>query len=174
MDKKIMEIVATLALVAVLAVVLISNLGKKKPRPVKPPSPMQVSETAPAAVPYNAPGSMGQTQAGEIPVLGEAKSKLQKERASKPWGRDPFVRVKTLEAGSRTSSLELKGISIGQDKKGFALINQEIVRVGDKIEGCEVLSIEKNRVLLQKGGQNFYLKLPEEQIEGIVQKEVSK
>lgn len=173
MDKKLIEIIATVALVAALAVVLMMNLGKKKPRPAVRPSSVQVAETAPAAVPYNGPGNLGQP-AVEIPALSDAKSKLQKERASKPWGRDPFVRVKTLEAGSRTSSLELKGISIGQDKKGFALINQDIVRVGDKIEGCEVLAIEKNRVLLQKNGQNFYLKLPEEQIENISQKGVSK
>ncbi|MDD5654841.1 MAG: hypothetical protein PHR91_04280, partial [Candidatus Omnitrophica bacterium] len=118
------------------------------------------------------PGEQSQSQ--EAAALSEAKAKLQKEYAAKPWGRDPFLRVKTVEAGSRTSSLELKGISIGSDKKGFALINQEIVRVGDKIEGCEVLNIEKNRVLLQKGGQSFYLKLPEEEILGIVQKEVSR
>ena len=168
-----MEIVATLALVAVLGVVLMTSLGKKKPRPVR--MPIQATESsAPAALPYNTAAPFSQPQAGEMPVLSDAKLKLQKEHAAKPWGRDPFVRLKTLEAGSRTSSLELKGISIGMDKKGFALINQEIVRVGDKIEGCDVLSVEKNRVLLQKNGQKFYLKLPEEQIENISQKGVSK
>ena len=27
-------------------------------------------------------------------AVSEAKAKLQKEYAAKPWGRDPFVRVK--------------------------------------------------------------------------------
>jgi len=173
MDKKLIEIVATVALVAVLGAVVMMNLGKKGPRSAK--GPVRSSESATTlALPSNmsVPGEQSQSQ--EAAALSEAKAKLQKEYAAKPWGRDPFLRVKTVEAGSRTSSLELKGISIGSDKKGFALINQEIVRVGDKIEGCEVLNIEKSRVLLQKGGQSFYLKLPEEEILGIVQKEVSR
>ena len=37
-----MEIVATLALVAVLGVVLMTSLGKKKPRPVR--MPIQATE----------------------------------------------------------------------------------------------------------------------------------
>jgi type II secretory pathway component PulC len=172
MDKRLVEIIATVALVAALAVVVVMNLGKKKPRPLRPP--ILATESAPAAQPFNAAAPLAQPQGGEMPVLNDTKAKLQKEHAAKAWGRDPFVRTKALEAGYRTSSLELKGISIGTDKRGFALINQDIVRVGDKIEGCEVLSIEKNRVLLQKNGQSFYLKLPEEQIENISQKGVSK
>ena len=156
MPKKV-EIITTVLLVGILAAVLVQNVFMRRKSPKKAPSAV----VTPAAMQGNgAPGDAAGARA-----LPEVKMKLQKERAEKQWGRDPFQRTRTAEFGYRTSSLELKGISIGAKGEGYALINQEIVKVGDTVEGCEVISIERNRVLLQKGGQSFYLKLPEEGID---------
>ena len=70
------------------------------------------------------------------------------------WGRDPFSPSKAGLEYQR-SDLELKGISVGKDKAGFAFINNEIVKTGDKIGGYEVGEVEKNRVLLKKAGRAF-------------------
>jgi len=161
MQKRIAEIIGTLVLVGILALVVVQNVFKKKPASEKKPAVLATTTSAPAV---QGSGSASPAAAA-LPATNEEKMKLQKARADTTWGRDPFQRAKTAEFGYRTSSLELKGISIGANGEGFALINQEIVKEGDKIEGCEVMAVEKNRVLLQKGGQSFYLKLPEEVIE---------
>jgi hypothetical protein len=60
------------------------------------------------------------------------------------------------------SNLMLKGVSIGKGRKSYAFINDEIVSVGDIIYGYKVTEVEKNKVLLQRGPESFYLVLPEE------------
>ncbi len=73
------------------------------------------------------------------------------------WGRDPFVQEKrSYDDVQVISGLTLNGISRkGEDS--YALINKQIVRVGDAIEGLTVSRIEPDRVLLSKGGQTYVL-----------------
>ena len=59
-----------------------------------------------------------------------------------PGAGDPFSPSKAGLEYQR-SDLELKGISVGKDKAGFAFINNEIVKTGDKIGGYEVGEVEK-------------------------------
>ena len=86
---------------------------------------------------------------------------LQKERESIPWGRDPFNALRIGREYQR-ADLELKGISFGVNKSGFAFINNEIVHSGDKVGDYEVVRIEKDKVLLKRGDLSFYLALPKE------------
>jgi hypothetical protein len=88
----------------------------------------------------------------------ESIRRLQRKRANLDWGKDPFSIDKTKDIYTK-GKLQLKGISVGKDKRGFAFINEEIVKVGDFIEGYKVLSIEKDRVLLEKDKIRFYLNL---------------
>lgn len=86
---------------------------------------------------------------------------LQKEREKLGWGRDPFG----ASNGARDyqkAALSLRGISLGKNKDGFAFINSEIVKIGDRIGEYEVTEIQRNRVMLRKGEQSFYLTLPQE------------
>ena len=46
--------------------------------------------------------------------------------------------------------------------EGYALINNRIVKKGDKVGEYEVFEISKDRVLLKKGNQSFYLVFSEE------------
>ena len=88
----------------------------------------------------------------------------QRQRAEETsWGRDPFEYVEEEQVqGDRTNILELKGISVAKDKTALAFVNDEIVKVGDNIGGYTILRIENDKVLLQKGNQNFYLTLSQE------------
>lgn len=57
------------------------------------------------------------------------------------------------------SQFHLQGIFWGTARPQ-AIINRKIVSVGDRLEGAEVSSITKEKVLLNIQGANFELKLP--------------
>jgi hypothetical protein len=84
----------------------------------------------------------------------------QKKRAELSWGRDPFV--SELDEKEQISELKLQGISFGKDQTGFIFINNEIFKKGDKIGDYEVVEVFKDKVLLKKEEQTFYLTFPEE------------
>ncbi|TAN61440.1 hypothetical protein EPN16_03190 [bacterium] len=150
-----------LAVIAVGIVILIalaaSSLKKK-------PSKGQAQESVPAAQSLSA--SPGKADSRGEPFLPASSADendlaLQKERIKLEWGRDPFSSSRTARDYQR-ASLELKGISLGKNKNGFAFINSEIVKKGDTIGEYEVTEIQRNRVMLRKGQQSFYLVMPRE------------
>lgn len=61
------------------------------------------------------------------------------------WDSNPFV--KSGDA-LQTKQMMLLGIIYGKEKS-MALINSEIVQVGDKIGSSEVVAIEKQKVVLR-------------------------
>lgn len=71
------------------------------------------------------------------------------------WGRSPFVPGEQRE----NFGLRLKGI-VWDKENSFAIINEEIVRKGDKIEGKEVIEVERDKIIMNDGQSNFELKLP--------------
>ncbi|HRZ14937.1 MAG TPA: hypothetical protein P5110_05430 [Candidatus Omnitrophota bacterium] len=141
--------------VLILALILPGSL-KKSLRGGRPPAPAAVSEplavdTAPAA-PFFTDAAPGSEQ-----IIGE-----QLKRIEMPWSRDPFT--VTYDARDGLREFQLKGISFGTDKSGFAYINEQIVKKGDLLGDYEVVEIEKNRVLLKRGQQSFYLTFPDDGI----------
>jgi hypothetical protein len=153
MDKKKIEFIATGVLIVVFIFVLANAFKPKKPKPK--PTPEAVKEEKRIPVP-----SVEETKPLPSTVSPKLIS-LQKERAKLDWGRDPFSRVMREEVYSGTS-LILKGVSLGRDGVGYAFINDEVVTVGDTIAGYQVIEVEKNKVLLRKEEESFYLVLPEE------------
>jgi len=152
LNKAVKEIIITVVLIVILVVIVISNLkgGKKAGKAKRVSGRQQIVKVTPSS--------------GSIPADKKTLS-LQKQRAETlSWDRDPFVYVEAEvdRKDYRTSTLQLKGISLGRDKIGYAFINDEILKVGDTIGGYEVLQIQKDKVLLRKGNQSFYLTLPEE------------
>lgn len=152
MDKQKNELIITGVGVAVLLFVLAGNFMKK---PAKKPVVIMPPAGSSAGAPLKLPAPL----AGEVKQYADDKKiGSQKKRAELPWGRDPFLA--SIEKEYQISDLSLKGISFGKDKRGFAFINNEIVTKGDKIEDYEVVEVEKDRILLKKGSQNFYLPFP--------------
>jgi len=150
MSKAIREIVITAVLILVLAALLINNLkGRFPKKPGKAQAPVEVAKAG--------------LSPSSTTSVDKKITKTQKERAeSLAWGRDPFQYIEEkAEKGYRTEALVLKGVSIGKDKPSFAFINNEIVKVGDAIGGYEVVQILKDKVLLRRGGEVFYLTLTE-------------
>jgi hypothetical protein len=150
MTKEQKQIAVILAMLPVLAFLVFSGVSRKKPKGagVGPQIPLTVVET-------------GVKVSSLLPAADSNALENQKKRAEAPWGRDPFSSG-TYKSGQANSELKLQGISYRKDKVGFAFINNEIVKKGDSIGGYEVGEVLKDRVLLKKGTQSFYLTFPEE------------
>ncbi|MEK6563615.1 MAG: hypothetical protein AABZ65_01115 [Candidatus Omnitrophota bacterium] len=154
--KEKIELGVTIIGIVALIAILAGSFGKK---PKKNTVSVSSSKTS-AAGPKNSSAS-ALTQAAAAITADSGTISLQKERENVPWGRDPFSASKISREYQR-ADLELKGISFGADKSGFAFINNEIVKSGDKVGDYEVVAIEKDKILLKRGTQSFYLALPKE------------
>lgn len=151
-----------LAVIAVGIVIFIAlSAGSLKKKPAK--GQAQKSSPVGVSLPAASSGKTDSQSAPPPPVSSadESDLALQKERMKLEWGRDPFSSLRTAKDYQR-ASLELKGISLGKNKNGFAFINSEIVKIGDTIGEYEVTEIQRDKVLLRKGQQSFYLVLPRE------------
>jgi len=87
--------------------------------------------------------------------------------AFKPTDRNPFSPlisksgVLLISREIDLGGLNLRGV-IYSEKDPVAIINDEVVERGDSISGYLVLEIERKKVILKKGDQEFILKLEEE------------
>ena len=157
MNKQQKQYIMLGGLVLVLAVVVIFNF---RPAPKKTVSG---GSTAPQPAEAIKPPTR---QVISTPSVAEALA-TPKEReeqmaiAEKDWGLDPFYHALSKDVYTG-SNLMLKGVSIGKDKPGYAFINDEIVSLGDIIYGYKVAEVQKNKVLLERGPESFYLVLPEQ------------
>ena len=74
------------------------------------------------------------------------------------WGADPFVRDWVMV--NELANLKLKAITLGGEHP-YALINDQILQIGDEISGKRVTKIESDNVTLEQGGRTFTLLLGE-------------
>ncbi len=135
--------------VIILAFVIMGNV-KKKPSAALIAGALKPKDT------------VSKTEPNKKTVFADdEKIKNQIDRANKEWGRDPFSIF--LDQEYQIREFKLQGISVGKDgKKNYAFINDAIVSKGEKIGAYEILDIRKDRVLLKKGDQSFYLTFPAE------------
>ncbi len=84
--------------------------------------------------------------------------------------RDPFWRL-VNQAGAiinydkdlSISDMSLEGIIIGESGNNIAIINGNIVKEGDLMGRYYIKKIDVDTVTLQKGNENFVLKLKKEE-----------
>ncbi|MEO0102491.1 MAG: hypothetical protein ABIK81_02175 [candidate division WOR-3 bacterium] len=140
-------------LVIIIAVVLILTLTRSKPEPKKTIAKQKTSTTTKSR----------EELANPTPVKEEKKEEKQKEvvKTTTPtslveeeegWGEDPFVR--DFSFLTEIKDLRLTAITISESKS-YALINDMILGVGDEIAGKRVVAIEKDKVVVEKGGRKF-------------------
>ncbi len=118
----------------------------------------------PVAVATQAAGSAG----GEVEIestaakaagrTAESDSSATEEKRPETWGSDPFVRDWIMI--NELAEMNLNAITIGGDK-AYALINDQILEVGDKISGKRIVLIEEEKVVFEQGGRTFDLLLGE-------------
>ena len=92
------------------------------------------------------------------PVLAQSLSDinldwLERQEKYSHWGRDPFVATSMApgEESGTVSGLNLTAI-IYRRNSGVAIINNRILRKGDRINGKEISQILEDRVILRDGG----------------------
>jgi len=64
-----------------------------------------------------------------------------------------------IKEGASASASSLTGILLGNSRRGAAIINEKIYRVGDMVDGKKIVAIERNRVILRKGTDEEILRL---------------
>jgi len=84
--------------------------------------------------------------------------------------RDPFIplvtsdgRLLKLEQQEGTQGLLLEGIIYDDKGISCAIVNGEVVRVGDEAGGFQVLKIQKDKVVFIKDGQPTEIELKKEE-----------
>jgi len=157
-SKEQKELAITIGLLVIFAIVLATSFKPKKHPKKAPVSKSNVASTQNLGSFPPPPPVKGK---------GRRKTKLntdlaqkQQERAKLEWGRDPFFSSYSSVSLKGGGNLSLKGISYSKDNPA-ALINTDVVFVGDKVGRAEVLEIKKNEVFLREGERKFILRLEE-------------
>ena len=74
----------------------------------------------------------------------------------------PDGRLLKLEEQVDTSVISVEGIIYDQAGISYGIVNGEVVKVGDKISGYQVLKIESKKIIFIKDGQPLEAALKEE------------
>lgn len=90
---------------------------------------------------------------------------LEKIFAKMEIKRDPFVfggpEKNLAPAGESQGSLELTAIAWDKSRP-LAIINNEVLGIGDEIGGAKIVAIEEDKVKLARGNEVFELTLTQE------------
>ena len=84
--------------------------------------------------------------------------------------RDPFIplvtpdgRLLKLEPEEGAAELSLEGIIYDKNGLSYAVVNGEVVRIGEMVSGYQVLKIEDRKVVFIKEGQTQEIELKKEE-----------
>ncbi|RJP29035.1 MAG: hypothetical protein C4533_04355 [Candidatus Omnitrophota bacterium] len=84
--------------------------------------------------------------------------------------RNPFIALVTpdgrllkLDVEEGNEALALEGIIFDENGVSYAIVNQDVVNVGDYVGDYQVLKIEKDEVRFVREGQLFVVKLKKEE-----------
>jgi hypothetical protein len=93
-------------------------------------------------------------------VIGHIEVKMTTIPDENP--KDPFakpsLKEKLKDSPLSITDLKLAGI-MREANQAVALINDEILRVGDNISGFEIVEVRQNEVLLKRDQEQYILKL---------------
>ncbi|MBI4435996.1 MAG: hypothetical protein HY590_01060 [Candidatus Omnitrophica bacterium] len=84
------------------------------------------------------------------------------------WKRDPFILGIGKEGELPTLQLKVSGIIYDETRPEatYAIINEEVVRIGDNLHGIKVIDIQPDYVRLKKFNQEVILYLYQEKVTG--------
>lgn len=135
MEKDKLEKLATTALIVIFVFLLILTLSRRK-------GTKAVSmEEKPKQI--------------EQDIFGIRMEK-QAAPADMQWGRDPFSL--TPDKQTETGTFQLSAV-IWDETNPIAIINNEVVGIGQEIDGCQVIKINKDNVILKKGEEERVVEL---------------
>lgn len=139
-----------------VAVLAIFTFARSRPQVM----PQIITDAATTEVTQTVRGKAEQLKSAAQEAMAPLTQRETHSAVTEPivWGSDPFVRDWMLM--SEVANLNLRAITVTSDGAS-ALINDQIVQVGDQISGKRVVSIEQDRVTLEQGGRTFTLTLGE-------------
>lgn len=82
----------------------------------------------------------------------------RRETNNEKWGRDPFLLNTSNIKEQSVEDLVLNGIVPGKENP-YAIINNDVVKLGDKVNGMAVIEINEKNVVLDENGQRHTLEL---------------
>jgi hypothetical protein len=154
MPKKQQQLVILGVLALVMAAVYARALRPAPPSRV--PSALSAAAAASAAPPA-VPNEPAGTISLELPAESGPRRAQREHAATLAWGRDPFTGG---SAGGEVSGFDLSGI-LWDPSQPIAIINGQMLRVGEELEGYRVLAITQDTVSLSDGGQPLNLTIPQ-------------
>lgn len=119
------------------------------------------SEALPQSGSFSPPAPSAAPEAASTP-----SSELEEYVRTLKWKRDPFI-LPMVQGGGKAPTIQLKVSGIIYDETRpeatYAIINQEVVRIGDSFHGINVIDIQPNYVRLKKFGEELILYLYQEE-----------
>lgn len=100
------------------------------------------------------------------PAWAESLVDVKVDELSKPtkprWGKDPFMKAgdrgRPVAEDLGPKNLVVEGI-ISNGNRAMAIINNGFYRKGDIIDGFVIKDIRTDRVILQRGGKDYTLRM---------------
>ncbi|MEK6733469.1 MAG: hypothetical protein AABY55_07565 [Candidatus Omnitrophota bacterium] len=137
-NKKKIELTITGIGIIILVFLVIGQVSNRRER----------SRPFPADKPYPAlVGNGFKPFPTEVGAVGDVK-----------WGRDPFLLDAPDIKERGMEDMELNGI-VSDRQSPYAIINNNVVKLGDKVNGMTVIEINEKNVVLDENGQRHTLEL---------------
>ena len=155
MKKSTIEVIITAVLVVVLLTLVLTGFPKKRRQPeAKKPG---------ASTPDPKLLAQIENLKAKARELDPGTRQRQIERASLPWGRDPFFAAppEVVPEDTAKPPLVCTGVTYRGDRP-LALINHAVVAEGETIGGYFVRTITETGVVVEKGGEQYVLRIGEE------------
>lgn len=92
-----------------------------------------------------------------VPISFEEKE-IEESAIKEGWGRDPFLFGASTATGFGIEGFILNGIVWDKDNP-YAIINNDVVKIGDKIGDIAVVEINKESVIVEEDGEQHTLEL---------------
>ncbi len=140
----------------VLAVIMAAVYARDL-RPSAPSHTPAVDPSAAVPAPASRPAASPADKVNlDLPAENGSREAQRKHAAALAWGRDPFT---GSSAGGEVSGFDLSGI-LWDANAPIAVINGQMLRVGDEVEGYRIVTITQDRVTMSDGSQPLNLTIP--------------
>ncbi|NQT74979.1 MAG: hypothetical protein HQ566_00490 [Candidatus Omnitrophica bacterium] len=142
LDKKQkIEVIITLIGVVFLIFLIIGNVQKLRNKRI---SIVRAGETVASSM--------------SAPISLEVRE-VEESAIKEAWGRDPFFPAKAGASGAGLEGVVLNGI-MWDANNPLAIINSDVVKLGDKVRDMTVIEITEANVILEYEGKKHTLNLP--------------
>ncbi|PIW68467.1 MAG: hypothetical protein COW10_02425 [Candidatus Omnitrophica bacterium CG12_big_fil_rev_8_21_14_0_65_42_8] len=88
----------------------------------------------------------------------EVMNNERRAASDENWGRDPFLLDTSNVKEQVLGDMTLNGI-VADRESPYAIINNDVVKLGDKVNGMTIIEINENNVVLDENGQRHTLEL---------------